>query len=204
MYQIDSIGSVAALPAPAAAGTPGFFDNGNPATATQATILDGDFFNAVMMELINIVIAAGIAPAKGTNNQVLDAIQQLIGAVPKGLGASATYGGTPTSGTPTLYEKIYTPFVAPSNGVVSGTAYANMGGGAAQPGAVQNLIQIVGSVSGTFTSSDTTKLPMTNCVVAHVVAGETVTVTSFANSDGTAQPWNSIGGGSSYVFIPTP
>lgn len=204
MYQIDSSGSVPSLPAPAPPGTPGYFTSGNPATGTPATILDADFFNAVMLELVNVVTAAGITPTKGTNNQVLAAIRTLIGEAPKAVGSSATYAGTPVSGTPTLLEKIYPAFVAPSNGVVMATAYANFGGGTPQPGAVQNLIQVVGSASGTFTSTDTTRLPMTNTVVAHVVAGETVTVTSFANSDGTVATWNSIGAGSSYVFVPTP
>lgn len=80
MYQIDAIGSVSTLPAPAAAATPGFFTNGNPAISEQATILDGDWFNALMMELINVVEAAGISPTKGTNTQVLAAINELIAA----------------------------------------------------------------------------------------------------------------------------
>lgn len=79
MYQIDSSGSVIAQPAPAAAGTPGWFTNGNPATGSPATILDGDWFNAVQAELVNVLAAAGITPTKGTNNQVLAALPTVIG-----------------------------------------------------------------------------------------------------------------------------
>jgi len=78
MHQIDSIGSVATQPTPAAAGTPGWWFGGNPATAQPATIMDTDWFNAVQAELINVLEAAGITPVKGTNNQLLAAIQDLF------------------------------------------------------------------------------------------------------------------------------
>ncbi|BAO88906.1 hypothetical protein [Caballeronia cordobensis] len=202
MHQIDSAGSVAVLPTPAAAGSPGFFSRGNPSTGTPATVLDDDFFNAVMMELINVVTAGGGTPTKGTNTQVLAAIRDLISDSHKARGESATYGGTPTSGAPTLYQKVYT-FVAPCDGVVQAMAYSNMGGGGPQPGAVQNSVQIARSVSGSVGSSDITRFPMTNCIVAPVVEGETVTITTFSNTDGSVGSWNSIGGGSSYMFVPT-
>jgi hypothetical protein len=78
MHQIDSIGSVATQPTPAAAGTPGWWFGGNPATGQPATIMDTDWFNAVQAELLAILAAAGIAPVKGTNNQVLAAIRELL------------------------------------------------------------------------------------------------------------------------------
>ncbi|HDR9093386.1 hypothetical protein QZM46_17740 [Burkholderia vietnamiensis] len=77
MYQIDAPGAVSSLPPPAPAGTPGYFTGGDPATSTPATILDSDWFNAVMMELINVVEAAGIPLAKADNTQLLQALQKL-------------------------------------------------------------------------------------------------------------------------------
>lgn len=77
MYQIDAPGAATSLPTPAPAGTPGFFTGGDPATGTPATILDQDWFNAVMMELINVVEAAGLTPTKGTNTQLLQALRAL-------------------------------------------------------------------------------------------------------------------------------
>lgn len=97
MYQYDDATAVAALPAPAAAGLAGYFTDGNPVAGQPATILRADFMNMLMMELINLVTTAGIAPSKIAYNQVLQAIQtiaspgSLFGAngyvqLPKGIG----------------------------------------------------------------------------------------------------------------------
>ncbi|WNC90967.1 hypothetical protein RI103_06345 [Paraburkholderia sp. FT54] len=89
MYQIDSSGVAPSLPTPNPAATPGYFTGGNPATGTPATVLDADWFNSVMVELLNVVAAAGLTPTKGTNNQILAAINTLIGgSVTSSLGAN--------------------------------------------------------------------------------------------------------------------
>jgi len=86
MYQFDDATAVSALPAPAAQGTPGFFTDGNPATNTPATLMRSDFMNMLMMEMLNVVTAAGLAPSKTTYNQMLTAIQQLsVSAVEQAL-----------------------------------------------------------------------------------------------------------------------
>ncbi|NYH21376.1 gp53-like domain-containing protein [Paraburkholderia bryophila] len=77
MYQTDQATAAASLPTPAAAGTQGFFTNGNPATGVAATILDADFMNMLMMELANIVTSAGLTLSKTTYNQVLAAIKRI-------------------------------------------------------------------------------------------------------------------------------
>ncbi|WP_343661104.1 hypothetical protein [Ralstonia sp.] len=77
MYQIDSATAAMTQPASTAAGTAGFFTDGNPATATPATILPAEWLNAVMMELVNVVVGAGLTLAKGQFNQVLSAIKRL-------------------------------------------------------------------------------------------------------------------------------
>ncbi|MBR8234593.1 hypothetical protein K6W26_23195 [Burkholderia sp. AU42008] len=77
MYQIDAPGAATSLPTPKPAGTPGYFTGGNPATGTPATILDEDWFNAVMIELINVVEAAGLSLEKTDNTQLLQALQKL-------------------------------------------------------------------------------------------------------------------------------
>lgn len=77
MYQIDNSTAAAAQPASTAAGTAGFFTDGNPAGGVAATIVPAEWLNAVMMELINIVTAGGLTPSKNTFNQVLAAIKRL-------------------------------------------------------------------------------------------------------------------------------
>ena len=66
MYLIDSAGNVA-----------GAFTNGAP-PATPATVVDAAWMNEIQTELVNVAEATGNALVKGTRNQVLTAIQQLI------------------------------------------------------------------------------------------------------------------------------
>jgi hypothetical protein len=77
MFQTDQATAANTLPTPSAAGTPGYFTNGNPASGVAATILDADFMNMIMMELSNVVTGAGIALSKTAYNQVLAAIKRL-------------------------------------------------------------------------------------------------------------------------------
>ncbi|TCK36738.1 hypothetical protein B0G84_5751 [Paraburkholderia sp. BL8N3] len=78
MYQTDQITAVASLPSPAVAATQGYFTNGNPGSGLAATVVDADFLNMTMMEIINVVNAAGLVPSKTTYNQLLTAIRILI------------------------------------------------------------------------------------------------------------------------------
>lgn len=112
MYQIDVATAATALPTPAAPGTEGFFTDGNPASGLPATIVDADFMNMLMMELINLVEAAGQSPSKTTYNQVLTAIktlgQQSAGNVGTDTGAANAYV---VAFTPTLTAPVpWVPF----------------------------------------------------------------------------------------------
>ncbi|WP_322095142.1 hypothetical protein [Paraburkholderia bannensis] len=75
MYQYDDPTVSATLPTPASAGTAGYFTDGNPVGGVAATVLQADFMNMLMLELLNVVNAAGIAPSKTTYNQVLSALE---------------------------------------------------------------------------------------------------------------------------------
>lgn len=77
MYQYDDPSVSATLPTPAAAGTAGYFTNGNPASGQAATLLTADYMNMVMLELLNIVTAGGVTPSKTSYNQVLSAIKRI-------------------------------------------------------------------------------------------------------------------------------
>ena len=77
MYQYDDPSCVASLPAPAAAGTPGYFTDGNPVSGQAPTILTADYMNSLMLELLNVVKAAGITPGKAVYDQLLSAIRRI-------------------------------------------------------------------------------------------------------------------------------
>lgn len=77
MYQIDNSTAATTQPASTAAGTAGYFTDGNPATSTPATIVPAEWLNAVMMELVNVVTGAGLTLSKSTFTQVLSAIKRI-------------------------------------------------------------------------------------------------------------------------------
>lgn len=75
MFQIDNSTAATQLPTISNPGTPGFFTDGNPATGQAPTIVPAEWFNTVMMELCNAVIASGQTLTKGKLNQLALAIQ---------------------------------------------------------------------------------------------------------------------------------
>ncbi|MCA8264788.1 hypothetical protein [Burkholderia vietnamiensis] len=81
MYRIDDATAATSLPVPEAAGTEGYFTEGNPATGTPATKVRGSWLNMIQEELSNILAAAGIARSKTAYNQVNAALQKMYGGV---------------------------------------------------------------------------------------------------------------------------
>ena len=77
MYQIDNSTAATTQPASTTAGTPGFFTDGNAATGVAATVLPAEFMNALMLETLNVITAAGITPSKSSFTQLRDAIRAL-------------------------------------------------------------------------------------------------------------------------------
>jgi hypothetical protein len=71
MYSIDSAGNVGNQ-----------WSNGNPAIPTAGTILDATWMNMLQAELLNILSVGGVAPVKGTNTQVLTALQAIFNKTP--------------------------------------------------------------------------------------------------------------------------
>ena len=195
MYQIDSSGIATALPAPASARTPGFFTAGNPATSTPATILDADWFNAIMLELLNVLAAAGITPAKGTNNQVAASIAALVGAKTNGKAGWVQQIFTPANNQ--VNTKTFS-FVAPSNGIVWAQQNLNISGPSGTPSSYSNTV----SINGSSTSNDSTVYPMANTAALFVAAGTVVTIngTLTAGATGTTVSVSQI---LSYIFVPS-
>lgn len=130
MYQIDVSSAVGSLPTPAAAGTAGFFTDGNPGSGLPATIVPADFLNMVMQELINVVNQGGIPLSKTSYTQVRDAIANMI----------AAGGGGGGSGTVTA---------------VTGIAPINSSGGAAP---AISISAATDSAAGSMSAADKTKL----------------------------------------------
>ena len=77
MHRIDNATAVAALPAPAALGTPGFFTGGNKPTGLAATRVDDDWCNSVQEEIVNVVLGAGMQLSKVSNTQLYEAMQAI-------------------------------------------------------------------------------------------------------------------------------
>ncbi len=74
MFRIDDATAAAALPTPEAAGTEGYFTEGQPGV-TEATLVRASWLNMIQEELRSIVVAAGLAPSKTTYNQLLTALR---------------------------------------------------------------------------------------------------------------------------------
>jgi hypothetical protein len=95
MFRIDDPSAAAALPAPEAAGTEGYFTEGNPGV-TAASLVRASFLNMIQEELRAIVVAAAITPSKTVYNQVLSALQALF----VGMTGNQTIAGTKTFSSP--------------------------------------------------------------------------------------------------------
>ncbi|RDU99240.1 hypothetical protein [Trinickia dinghuensis] len=122
MYQTDQPTAASALPTPSPAEAQGYFTGGNPVTGLAATVVDADFLNMVMMELINVVTASGQTPSKTTYNQVALAIKRLVQSqvVLTDTGVADTYSAT---NNPPLTAGTWT------NGVVQKIAVAHTNNG---------------------------------------------------------------------------
>lgn len=80
MFQIDDPSAASVQPTAEAAGTPGWFTEGNPGSGIPATLVRGSWLNNIQAELMSILSAVGIAGSKGAQNQVLSAIKALMQA----------------------------------------------------------------------------------------------------------------------------
>ncbi len=70
MHRIDTAGHVGNR-----------FNDGNPQLGQEATLVDAAWFNAVQEGIIDVITYAGIAPLKGDDTQLRDAIVALIAGV---------------------------------------------------------------------------------------------------------------------------
>lgn len=69
------------------------FTEGDPVGGVQATVVTAPWLNDLQEELMSILTAGGVAPVKGTQNQVLSALTTLIRG--QGFSAYTTAGASP-------------------------------------------------------------------------------------------------------------
>lgn len=100
MHRPDHDSAVAVRPTTAAAGTPGWFQDGNPAEGIRGTVLQADLMNDVLGNLLAVCTAGGITPMKGQDNNVRDAIIAMIaaGTIPAGAIVSFPATAAPRDG----------------------------------------------------------------------------------------------------------
>ncbi|MGF0237183.1 hypothetical protein ACQR3P_30520 [Rhodococcus sp. IEGM1300] len=122
MYQIDNSTAAATIPASTSAGAPGFFTDGNPATGVAATIMPAEFMNMLMMEIINVLGAAGITPSKSNFTQLITAIRAVNRQV-------SILADTGVAGT---YSAVNSPALSalPTTGYIQRVNIANLNPGA--------------------------------------------------------------------------
>lgn len=84
MFRTDHPTAAVALPAPAVAGTPGYFTQGDPVGGVPATVVDQDFMNMLQEEMMAVVLAGSLTPSKTVRTQVRDAINAMITAASGG------------------------------------------------------------------------------------------------------------------------
>lgn len=104
MFQIDNGTAASVQPTSTSSGVPGFFTDGNPAVGVPATILPAEFMNTLMLEMLNVLAAAGVTPAKAVFTQLATSIKALAQQ-----GASLYAADT---GSANVYTAAYTPAVA--------------------------------------------------------------------------------------------
>lgn len=90
MYQYDHPTAVGVQPTRGAAGTVGFYRNGNPGLGVAASIVDADHLNAIQNELLNVLTEAGVTPDKDDDTQLYEALVAIATAVAGG--AAGTSG----------------------------------------------------------------------------------------------------------------
>jgi microcystin-dependent protein len=77
MNRIDNSSAVANRPVPGPPGASGYFTDGNPAAAQEATIVDAWWANSIQEEILTVIEQAGIVPDKSSVSQLYEALNKL-------------------------------------------------------------------------------------------------------------------------------
>lgn len=123
MYQIDVATAATTQPASTTAGTAGFFTDGNPASATPATIVPAEFLNSMMVEMLNVLTDGSVTPVKSSFTNLRDAIRAMIAGPTKWQGYGAWLAADQTLATATWTKlALATQDFQQGTGYVTGTA----------------------------------------------------------------------------------
>jgi hypothetical protein len=135
------------------------FTEGNPTTGVPATQVTADFMNALMLEIIAVIEAAGIPLNKGDNSQLLAALQSLISGGGESVTASGVdiddaggyfTGASVEAALQQVAEKLYGGTFSSSQVRRSVVA---LGGTAASTGAAhaENIVELSNAAAITYT-----------------------------------------------------
>lgn len=78
MFKIDDATAAAVLPTPAAAGTAGYFTEGDPGGSVPATVVTADWLNAVQEEIAYTITQTGGTLSKTDRTQLYTAISTFV------------------------------------------------------------------------------------------------------------------------------
>ena len=159
MYQIDNPTAVLSRPTPTAAGTAGWFTDGNPASGTPATILPAEFMNMLMAEFLSILSAANVTPNKTNSAQLVQSLisngiqaEQFSSAVATGTSDAITAAFTPAISAATLAVGVVTLTLWPSAANATSTPTFTPNVGVIAPAAIvkgNNQPLAPGDIAGT-------------------------------------------------------
>jgi len=115
MYYIDGPGATA----------DNKFTEGDPAAGVAATTVTDDFMNDVQMEILNVMFAAGLVPAKNTPTQLLQALR---GLGPNGIFTTPPQFDNSKKGATTEFVQralgSYSGYISPPNLTVGDVSWA--------------------------------------------------------------------------------
>lgn len=121
MYRVDGSTAAAALPAPnAVSGTPGYFSDGDPATATPPTTVTAEWLNMVQEEIVAVIAATGAGLSKADRGQLNAAIGALIVAAAAPRARQILAGGLATGGGDLTTDRTITVSAASDAEAIAG------------------------------------------------------------------------------------
>jgi hypothetical protein len=141
MFAIDDATAVALMPTPEAAGTAGFFTEGNPALGQAATYLRASFLNGLQQELLNLLSGAGITPSKTAYDQLLTGLRSNALVYGSATGAANTYAVAYTPAISALVDGMVLWFKASASNTGASTLNINAVGAKAIVGGAHAALQ---------------------------------------------------------------